>query len=87
MTMLLYKEDAIWEGGSALCSCFISWNRWPFMLTSRNYLLFFDVFLNVYCLLNKEYVLETTIIKIKGIAREIIWKWKKVDISMIYQMI
>jgi hypothetical protein len=44
----------------------------PFTLTSRNYLLFFDVFLPGYCQLNKEYVLETTIIKIKGIAGEII---------------
>jgi hypothetical protein len=44
----------------------------PFTLTSRNYLYFFDVFLPGYCQLNKEYVLEPTIIKIKGIAREII---------------
>jgi hypothetical protein len=33
---------------------------------------FFDVFMPGYCQLNKEYVLEPTIIKIKGIAREII---------------
>jgi len=34
--------------------------------------IFFDVFLPGYCQLNKEYVLEPTIIKIKGITREII---------------
>lgn len=33
---------------------------------------FFDALLPAYCQLNKEYVLETTIIKIKDIAREII---------------
>ena len=44
----------------------------PFTLASRNYLLFFDAFLPGYCQLNKEYVLETTIIKIKGRAREIV---------------
>jgi hypothetical protein len=74
--MVLYKEDAFWEGGSAICSHFIlvllTLGYMPFTLTSRNYLLFFDIFLPGYCQLNKEYVLETTIIKIKGIAREII---------------
>ena len=34
--------------------------------------IFFDVFLPGYCQLNKEYVLEPTFIKIKGIGGEII---------------